>query len=115
MSFSEFLFEFESEHKLPFVLLYQDDLDQNNSFNPSIQMSNPYEWEWKQSFHSVFENENKEEEEDESSYFISSSKSKEITPEEGSCSQIKKNPFKVKKIDTSEEMLQKKNQKRKKN
>jgi len=127
MSFSEFHSEFESENELPFVLPDQDYrglydlacfvvhetspvLDQNNSFNPSIQMSNPYEWEWKQSFLSVFENENKEEEEeeDESRYFISSSKSKEITPEEGSCSQIKKNPFKVKKIDTSEEMLQKK-------
>jgi len=129
MSFSEFLFEFESEHELPFVLLYQDDLDQNNSFNPliqmsnpfeweskisfnpSIQMSNPYEWESKQFFHSVYENENKEEEEkeeEESIYFISSNISKEITPEEVSCCQIKKNPFKVKKIDTSEEMLQKK-------
>ena len=128
MSFSEFLFEFESEHKLPFVLLYQDDLDQNISFTPSIQMSNPYEWEskisfnpsiqmsspceWgsKQFFPSVYENENKEEEEkeEESRYFISSNKSEEITPEEVSCCQIKKNPFKVKKIDTSEEMLQKK-------
>ena len=129
MSFSEFHSEFESENELPFVLPDQDYrglydlacfvvhetspvLDQNNSFNPSIQMSNPYEWEWKQSFLSVFENENKEEEEDdESRYFISSSKSKEITPEEVSCCQIKKNPFKVKKIDTSEEMLQKKNKK----
>ena len=111
MSFSEFLFEFESEHKLPFVLLYQDDLDQNISFNPSIQMSNPYEWESKQFFPSVYENENKEEEEkeEESIYFISSNISKEITPEEVSCCQIKKNPFKVKKIDTSEELLQKKN------
>ena len=128
MSFSEFLFEFESEHKLPFVLPDQDDLDQNISFNPSIQMSNPYEWEskisfnpsiqmsnpyeWesKQSFLSVDENENKEEEEKEvkSRFFISSNESKEITPEEGSCCQIKKNPFKVKKIDTSEELLQKK-------
>ena len=99
---------YELENELLFLLFDQNDLDQNNSFNPSIQMSNPYEWEWKQSFHSVFENENKEEEEDESSYFISSSKSKEITPEEVSCCQIKKNPFKVKKIDTSEELLQKK-------
>ena len=98
---------YELENELLFLLFDQNDLDQNNSFNPSIQMSNPYEWEWKQSFHSVFENENKEEE-DESSYFISSNKSEEITPEEVSCCQIKKNPFKVKKIDTSEEMLQKK-------
>jgi len=99
---------YELENELLFLLFDQNDLDQNNSFNPSIQMSNPYEWEWKQSFHSVFENENKEEEEDESSYFISSNKSEEITPEEVSCCQIKKNPFKVKKIDTSEELLQKK-------
>ena len=98
----------ELENELLFLLFDQDDLEKNNSFNPSIQMSNPYEWEWKQSFLSVFENENKEEEEDESRYFISSSKSKEITPEEVSCCQIKKNPFKVKKIDTSEELLQKK-------
>ena len=99
---------YELENELLFLLFDQNDLDQNNSFNPSIQMSNPYEWEWKQSFHSVFENENKEKEEDESSYFISSNKSEEITPEEVSCCQIKKNPFKVKKIDTSEELLQKK-------
>jgi hypothetical protein len=99
---------YELENELLFLLFDQNDLDQNNSFNPSIQMSNPYEWEWKQSFHSVFENENKEEEEDESSYFISSNKSEEITPEIVSCCQIKKNPFKVKKIDTSEELLQKK-------
>ena len=58
MSFSEFHSEFESENELPFVLPDQDDLDFWFSFNPSIQMSNPYEWESKQSFPSVIENDN---------------------------------------------------------
>ena len=108
MSFSESNIYPESENEFFYFNPNQDESEQSITFEPLNQEPFQNVFEPRQFFISLNENLN-EEEEDDSRYFISSSISKEITPDEEIHCEIKKNPFKVsKKNDTSEELLQNK-------
>jgi hypothetical protein len=108
MSFSESNIYTESENEFFYFNPNQDESEQSITFEPLNQEPFQNVFEPRQFFISLNENLN-EEEEDDSRYFISSSISKEITPDEEIHCEIKKNPFKVsKKNDTSEELLQNK-------
>ena len=104
MSFSESNSIYpESENEFFYFNPNQDESEQSITFETFLNVFEP-----EQFFISLYEN-LIEEEKDDSRYFISSSISKEITPDEEINCEIKKNPFKVsKKNDTSEELLQNK-------
>ena len=93
MSFSESNIYTESENEFFYFNPNQDESEQSITFEPLNQEPFQNVFEPRQFFISLNENLN-EEEEDDSRYFISSSISKEITPDEEIHCEIKKNPFK---------------------